>query len=173
MRAEITADFSITMDIHEIYRTRILKFTRNAALGRVALGVFLCVSGCSGKPDKSVSTKVAPAKVEMVPHETELATLTLTADAVKRLAIQTVPVEKRDVSRHRTLAGEAIVPSGRSIIAAAPVPGVIAAVDNIFPQPGSKVVAAQPLMILQPLLSPERDVPTPAEQVQMTGAKAI
>ncbi len=27
-------------------------------------------------------------------------------------------------------------------------------------------------MILQPMLSPERDVPTPAEQVQMTGAKA-
>ncbi len=151
---------------------RSVKSTRTAALLHVALGVFLCASGCSGKAEKSASAKVAPAKVEMVPHETELATLTLTSEAVKRLAIQVVPVEQREVSRHRTLAGEAIVPSGRSIIAAAPVPGIIAAVNNIFPQPGSKVVAAQPLMILQPMLSPERDVPTPAEQVQMTGAKA-
>ncbi len=146
--------------------------TRRAALTHVALSVLLCASGCSGKAEKSAATKVAPSKVEMVPHETELATLTLTSAAVKRLAIQTVPVEKREVSRHRTLAGEAIVPSGRTIIAAAPVPGVISAVDNIFPQPGNRVIAAQPLMILQPILSPERDVPTPAEQVQMTGAKA-
>lgn len=108
----------------------------------------------------------------MVPHETELATLTLTSDAVKRLAIQCVAVEQSEVSRHRTLAGEALVPSGRSIITSAPVPGVIAPVDKYFPQPGTDVTAAQPLMILKPLLSPERDVPTPAEQFQMTGAKA-
>ncbi|QDV85730.1 efflux RND transporter periplasmic adaptor subunit [Stieleria magnilauensis] len=38
--------------------------------------------------------------------------------------------------------------------------------------PGSKVAAAESLLILKPMLSPERDVPTPAEQVQMTGAKA-
>ncbi len=101
---------------------RSVKSTRTAALLHVALGVFLCASGCSGKAEKSASAKVAPAKVEMVPHETELATLTLTSEAVKRLAIQVVPVEQREVSRHRTLAGEAIVPSGRSIIAAAPVP---------------------------------------------------
>jgi len=149
-----------------------VKYSRTSLLVYVTLGIFLSSSGCSGKPEKSASAKVAPAKVEMVPHETELATLTLTSEAVKRLAIQVVPVEQREVSRHRTLAGEAIVPSGRSIIASAPVPGVIAAVNNVFPQPGSKVVAAQPLMILQPMLSPERDVPTPAEQFQMTGAKA-
>jgi len=136
------------------------------------MGVCLCTSGCSDKAAHLPSAKAAPAKVEMVPDETELATLTLTSDAVKRLAIQVVPVEQREVSRHRTLAGEAIVPSGRSIIASAPVPGVIAAADNYFPQPGTEVAAGQPLMILKPLLSPERDVPTPAEQVQMTGAKA-
>ena len=136
------------------------------------MAAFLCNSGCSDKAANSLPAKAAPAKVEMVPHETELATLTLTSEAIKRLAIQVVPLKQREVSRHRTLAGEAIVPSGRSIIASAPVPGVITAVNNVFPQPGSKVVAAQPLMVLQPMLSPERDVPTPAEQVQMTGAKA-
>ncbi len=172
MRAEIAADFSITMAIHEIYRTKIRQIYANRCIITCCVRSFPLCQWLLGKAEKSASAKVAPAKVEMVPHETELATLTLTSEAVKRLAIQVVPVEQREVSRHRTLAGEAIVPSGRSIIAAAPVPGIIAAVNNIFPQPGSKVVAAQPLMILQPMLSPERDVPTPAEQVQMTGAKA-
>ena len=172
MKVEMAVDFSTTIASMKPMEPRFAESSRNIALVHLALGVFLCTSGCSGKAEKSNSTKTAPAKVEMVPHETELATLTLTREAVKRLAIQVVPLEQREVSRHRTLAGEAIVPSGRSIITSAPVPGVIAAVNNVFPQPGSKVVAAQSLMILQPLLSPERDVPTPAEQVQMTGAKA-
>ncbi len=137
-----------------------------------AIGAVLFVSGCSDKAGHSAAAKVAPAKVELVPHETELSTLKLSSEAVKRLAIEVVPVEKHEVSRHRTLAGEALVPPGRSIITAAPVPGVIVAADKFFPQPGIEVSAAQPLMILKPLLSPERDVPTPAEQVQMTGAKA-
>lgn len=141
-------------------------------LFQLALLSCLPLCGCSKKDSHASAGKASPAKVEMVPHETELATLTLTGDAVKRLAIQVVPVEQREVSRHRTLAGEAVVPSGRSIIASAPVPGVIAAAENFFPQPGNDVTAAQPLMVLKPLLSPERDVPTPAEQVQMTGAKA-
>jgi len=141
-------------------------------LFQVAIVAGLFASGCADKASHSTPAKAAPAKVELVPHETELATLTLTSDAVKRLAIQVVPLKQREVSRHRTLAGEAIVPSGRSIITSAPVSGVITTVDSFFPQPGREVAAAQPLMILKPLLSPERDVPTPAEQVQMTGAKA-
>jgi membrane fusion protein, heavy metal efflux system len=152
--------------VRQFAKYRPARFLLNAAIGSL-----LCINGCSDKAAQN-PIKKAPAKVEMVPHETELATLTLTSEAVKRLAIQVVPLEQREVSRHRTLAGEASVPSGRSIIASAPVPGVIGAVNNVFPQPGSKVVAAQPLMILQPMLSPERDVPTPAEQFQMTGAKA-
>ncbi len=131
-----------------------------------------CLAGCDSTASKSGEVKAAPAKVEMMPHETELATVTLTADATKRLGIATVAVEKRQVSRHRMFAGEAIVPSGRSIIAFAPVPGVIESAGAEFPQPGSQVAVAKPLMILKPLLSPERDVPTPAELVQMTGAKA-
>ncbi len=35
-----------------------------------------------------------------------------------------------------------------------------------------KVQAGQTLLVLSPLLSPERDVPTPVEQVQMAGAES-
>lgn len=131
----------------------------------------ITVLGCK-KPTTSPTTKTQPAKVEMIPHESELATLTLTNEAVGRLDIKVVPLERRQVSKNRTLAGEAVVPNGRSIMATAPVPGLITSAGDFFPQPGSNVIVAQPVMILQPLLSPERDVPTPAEQVQMTGAKA-
>jgi multidrug efflux pump subunit AcrA (membrane-fusion protein) len=41
-----------------------------------------------------------------------------------------------------------------------------------LPVPGSKVKAGDIVLSLTPILSPERDVPTPAEQVQMAGAKA-
>ncbi len=57
-------------------------------------------------------------------------------------------------------------------MAAAPVAGVIAAAGKSFPIPGGSVQVAQPLMILRPLLSPERDVLTPAETVQIAGTKA-
>ncbi len=178
MRARNVGQFVATMVRHETIISTISPVSAaSLALPSNTPGLldslaFLPLCGCSKKDSSASATKASPAKVEMVPHETELATLTLTRDAVKRLAIQVVPVEQREVSRYRTLAGEAVVPSGRSIIASAPVPGVIAAAENFFPQPGNDVTAAQPLMVLKPLLSPERDVPTPAEQVQMTGAKA-
>jgi len=49
---------------------------------------------------------------------------------------------------------------------------VITPFGKSIPLPGSEVLIAAPIMILKPLLSPERDVPTPAEQVQITGARA-
>ena len=137
----------------------------------IYLPILVFTAGCdksSGKSDK----KAAPAKVEMTPHETELSTLTLTSSAVRNLAIKTVQVEQRDVSRHRTFAGEAMVPSGRSIIVSAPVSGVIANAGESMALPGNEVKIAQAMMILDPMLSPERDVATPAEQVAMTSAKA-
>ncbi len=99
--------------------------------------------------------------------------MTLTADAVARLGISTEVVQREEVAQHRTFAGEAMIPSGRSIIVSAPVPGVLSATaEGGFPLPGARVDVTQTVLVLRPLLSPERDVPTPAEQVQMTGARA-
>ncbi len=128
--------------------------------------------GCRDATHKAPAKGEPPAKVVLLPHETELATVTLTAEAVERLAIKTVAVEQRSVARHRTFAGEAVVPSGKSIVVAAPVAGVVSGVGESFPRPGRTVQVAQPLMIVRPLLSPERDVLTPAETVQIAGTKA-
>ena len=129
-------------------------------------------NGCS--PQASTKAKpTSPAKVEMVPHESDLATITLTKEAESRLGISTVASELRRVQQHRTFGGEVIIPSGRSIMIAAPMAGVVSASGGSkLPTPGSKVKAGDVVLALTPILSPERDVPTPAEEVQMAGAKA-
>ena len=109
----------------------------------------------------------------MVPHESDLATITLTKEAAERLGITSVASETRRVQQHRTFGGEVMVPSGRSIMVSAPVAGIVSPSGKAkIPAPGSKVKAGDVVLALSPILSPERDVPTPAEQVQMAGVKA-
>lgn len=129
-------------------------------------------AGCDTKP-KSATAKSTAAKVEMVPHESELATISLSPDAETRLGITTVLVERSTVSPHRVFGGEVMIPTGRSIIVSAPVSGIVSSVSDLkFPIPGVKVQGAEAVLMLAPLLSPERDVPTPAEHFQMAGARA-
>lgn len=133
----------------------------------------LVVCGCSTSAKKPDGAHDTPAKVEKLPVETELATVTLTEDAERRLGIATAPVTRKSVSQRRTLGGEAMVPVGRTIVVSTPVAGLVAAPDSReLPLPGMPVTAGTEVLSLVPLLSPERDVPTPAEQVQMVGAQA-
>ena len=53
----------------------------------------------------------APAKVANPTKESDLATLTLTPEAEKRLGIETAAVERRKLSRTRLLGGEIILPA--------------------------------------------------------------
>ncbi len=134
--------------------------------------ILVIVSGC-GSQSSTTAKPTAPAKVELVPHESELATITLTPEAESRLGISTVASELRRVQQHRTFGGEVIVPSGRSIVVAAPVSGVVTtSINSPIPTPGTRIKTGDTVLSLTPILSPERDVPTPAEQVQMAGAKA-
>ena len=136
------------------------------------VGLLIVSFGCRPKPT-AIAKAAAPSKVEMVPHESDLATITLTKEASERIGITTVASELRKVQQHRTFGGEVVIPSGRSIMIAAPVAGIVSPSGNSkIPVPGSKVKAGDVVLALSPILSPERDVPTPAEQVQMAGAKA-
>ncbi len=53
----------------------------------------------------------APAKVAVPTKEADLANITLTADAEKRLGITTVAVERRKMERTRLFGGEVILPA--------------------------------------------------------------
>ena len=55
--------------------------------------------------------KPGPAKITNGIKESELATITLTPEAEKRLAIVTAPVERKSVPRTRTFGGEAMIPA--------------------------------------------------------------
>lgn len=135
----------------------------------ISVGV---LPGCQ-KADKTKPESVKPAKVEKLPVETNLATITLTEDANRRLGITTATVAERKVTRRRTLGGQAVIPSGKTIVLAAPLAGIITRVDQTaLPRPGTQVRPNQPLLSIKPLLSAERDVMTPAEQVQLVGARA-
>ncbi len=137
--------------------------------------VIVFVSGLAGcKPTPKADAKSpAPAKVEMVPHESELASIVLTEDADKRLAIEVSQCSLRKIQRRRTFGGEAMLPPGKTIQVTSPVGGTLLDANDIkFPVSGQTVTVGQTLLRLAPQLSPERDVPTPAEHVQMTGARA-
>ena len=133
----------------------------------------LAACGCNSHAPHTDSAHEKPAKVEKMPVETELAVVTLSSDAIRRLGIETAPVVQQQVSQRRTLGGEAVVPTGRSIIVSAPLSGIVTRpLKQAIPLPGARVAQGEQLLTLVPLLSPERDVLTPAEQVQLVGARA-
>lgn len=111
-----------------------------------------CLSGCrwSGSgPAKSAP----PAKVANAPKEADLATITLTQRAEARLGIETAEVQRRAAPRTRSLGGELVVPSGRSIVISAPVAGSVQAGRGSLPQAGAVVQRGQALMSLLPMPS--------------------
>lgn len=137
----------------------------------IAASTLGCRPGSSA--GKAGSHKEKPAKVELLPHETDLARITLSAEAEQRLGITTQPIREGTLARHRLVSGQVMIPSGRTIAVASPIAGkVTRAAEQSLPLPGSHVKSDQPLLAVKPLLSVERDVPTPAEQVQIVGARA-
>lgn len=139
------------------------------SLAAIAIGI----GGCKPVASSHDSEKKPPAKVEKLPHESELSTLTLTEVAEKHLAISTAVVVEREASLTRTLGGEVMIPTGKAIIVSAPLAGTVERTsDRPLPQPGSRVTAGQAMLTLLPLLSAERDVLTPAEQFQVANARA-
>ncbi len=91
------------------------------------LSLLLLAGLTSGNLTAAESGKASPAHVEKPGKESDLATLTLTVEAEKRLGITTVAAERRKIERTRTLGGEVIIPSpalangsGQSIFALLP-----------------------------------------------------
>jgi len=136
----------------------------------------ILLPGCdqSKQSSKPAAQNQAPAKIEAHPDESDIYRVTLTPQAVERLGITLATVEKRAVPRFRKVGGIAMVPPGESLIISAPVTGrVELAGSQELKRPGTDVAAGDPLLVLIPLLSPERDVPTPAERVQIANAMVM
>ncbi|MEZ6072242.1 MAG: efflux RND transporter periplasmic adaptor subunit [Pirellulales bacterium] len=137
-----------------------------------AAASLLPLQGCGKSQDKHANNH-KPAVVEKLPVETELATVRLTEEAALRLGIETTPIQMRAVSQRRTFGGEVMAPLGNVLVVSAPVPGVITQhTSSSIPLPGDRVALNQVVVDLVPLLSPSRDVMTPAERVQLISARA-
>lgn len=138
----------------------------------IMLGCALWQSGCADSQAKTAKSE-APAKVEKPPDEAAIATVTLTEAANRRLGITTGQIERKPVPRRRTFGGIVEVPLGGTLIVSAPLAGTLEkASGNPMPAPGSRLNAGQSVFLLKPLLSPERYVPTPAEQAQIANVFA-
>jgi RND family efflux transporter MFP subunit len=123
----------------------------------------LLAIGCRGSTSgSSGSGKTAPAaKVDNAKPEGDLATVTLSPEAAKHLAIQTKKVTIEPVALSRTVGGEAIVPPGKSAVVAAPVAGVLTAGRAAAIGP---VRRGDVIFELAPLQQSERDVRAEAER---------
>jgi len=98
---------------------------------------------------------VAPATVQHPRTEAELSTVKLTAEAVKRLGIETAAVRSDSAASTRTLGGEIVVPEGRSVVVTSPVAGTLTGAAG--PRPGARVRRGDRLMTIAPLGPAERD----------------
>jgi len=147
-------------------------------LGHVAtlLGVGLVViCGCGKTGDSSQKKSGAPAQVGQPGDEQSLNTITLTETAEQRLAIPAGIAQARlaDVRRKRKVGGEVVVPPGQTIVVSAPIAGTLCAPQpGPVPSPGSRLAAGEAVFGFTPLLTPERDVLTPAERVRVAQSKA-
>lgn len=135
--------------------------TKKTLVAIVHFAAFLPGIACR---NSSTPTQSPAAAVQHPVTEADLTTVTLTPEAEKRLAIQTVPVTVEQVASTRTVGGEVAVPPGRAITVAAPVAGTLVGLAGGALQAGVRVQRGQQVFGLLPLLPGDRDLRIEAER---------
>ena len=149
-----------------------------AALVLILIAAAIGSAAC-GKSDTPAAKAAAPAKIDNPVKEASLTSITLTAEAEKRLGLATAPVEKRLLPARFEQGGEIIaVPGGMSRIAA-PVAGkVLPPQGDNLPLAGRyfrKGEAVLRLLILPPekdILGAREDVTVKTEDFKVAQSKA-
>lgn len=136
--------------------------------GPVVFGV-----GCQKTQQESAkAAPVAAAKTTRPVSESDLNTIELTEDAVRRLGLETQVVAARSLPRVRSFGAELMLPAGASVIVSAPIAGTLKIqAGRSMPTPGERIEKESEVLQLLPMLSPERDVLTPAERIRFAEAK--
>lgn len=134
----------------------------------VICGVVFMAPGCG---DSAKDKAAPPAKVENSVTETSLTTVTLSAEAMRHLGIETTQVDSSSVAPTRVVGGEVVVPPGQALTVSAPVAGTVLSPEaGAIPLPGSRVSRRQPLMRLVALPA-ERDLLRTQEQFTVAEAR--
>jgi membrane fusion protein, heavy metal efflux system len=130
---------------------------------RTLLSCALLLTSC-GRSETGPRPASPPAKVTSPVTEATLTTVTLTADAVTRLGIETAAVEERGVARTRTVGGEVVAAGGAQSTVTAPFAGTLEGPDPA-PSAGTSVRKGATIFRLVPLAAAERDVRIEAERM--------
>jgi RND family efflux transporter MFP subunit len=142
------------------------------SIGTLAIGA-LGLPGCAppSSPAAPTASKPAgPSKVSAAVKEADLATVTLTDEAEKRLGIALADVERKPVPRTTVYAGIVEVPSGGQITVASPFNGELKAPKGKgVPAPGHPVTQGQTVFTLVPILTPEAIVQLAPALIQAEG----
>lgn len=110
----------------------------------------------------------APVRIEGGTSEQNAALLHLQPEAVARLGIETVAAVRRRVQSWRLLPAEVVAAPGSRTDVSAPFAGrVMACADGRYPAALEEIEAGEPVLRLEPLLSPEREVFTPRELLDL------
>ena len=119
-------------------------------------------AACGGSSGSQPAGKTAPAaKVDSPKPESELASVTLSPEAQKHLAIKTMKASVAPVSLTRTVGAEAMVPPGKSVVVTAPIAGILSAGRAAAIGP---VARGDVIFEIMPLQATERDVRAEAER---------
>ena len=131
----------------------------------ISMLVAACGKPAPKAPEQKAATVANPVK------ESELATITISEDAERRLRIVVDTVALRQVAATRSLAGEVMAAPGMSQQLAAPVAGRVARVSaGELPLSGTRVRAGAAVLTLVPIAS-DRDLVRSNEEVQVAAAR--
>ena len=122
-----------------------------------ALLVSAGLSACGGN-GAAPAKPPPPAAVANPVSEGSLTSITLTAEAAKRLGIETAVAAVETVSRTRSVGGEIIAPPGGSVTVTAPAAGTLQAAGGSVPRPGSRVGRGQAIFSLFTIQPPDRNL---------------
>jgi cobalt-zinc-cadmium efflux system membrane fusion protein len=113
------------------------------------------------------------AAVAVTVDEASLNIIKLSAVAAQRLGMETQAIERREMPRLKPYGAELTLPTGAAVVVTSPLAGTIQVRSgSTFPKVGEAVEAEQPLLLLMPMLTPEREVLTTAERIRFAEAKA-
>ncbi len=131
---------------------------------RLGLCCVLLVASCK----KAAPPAPAPAATLARKQESDLLQVVLTAEAEARLGVTTVPVQRTSAPATRTVAGDVLPSSGRSVNVVAPVAGRIdqPTLDKhgLAVRAGQMVKRGDALATLTPVATVDRDVRASADR---------
>lgn len=120
-------------------------------------------------PETKPTQHVVPASVSRIFKEEESTQVVLSLEAEQRLGIRTEPAERKAMKRMRSYGGEVTVPAGCSILVAAPLGGMLRTPPSGAVRPGATVKKGQPILLFQPLLTPDAKVTLASAKVDAEG----